>query len=229
MENQTSLLTKIISIFWEPSKTFKAISEKVTAVDIIIPLLLVTIVSWVTIPYVTPIAISEQKSKVEQSDRFNEEQKEAMLEGIEGGNKAIGYIATPVTIIILSVLLALVLWFVGNFLLGGDRKFMEMWAVAAFAGLIDMVASIIKVPLMVQKGTLNIYTSLAIFMEESGSFLFRFMKNIDVFSLWKIIILAIGLSVLYKKKLTTPLTILIALWLIYCLGAAAFAGLNPLG
>jgi len=61
MENQTSLFTKIISIFWEPSKTFKAISEKVTAVDIIIPLLLVTIVSWVTIPYVTPIAINEQK------------------------------------------------------------------------------------------------------------------------------------------------------------------------
>ncbi len=229
MENQTSLFTKIISIFWEPSKTFKAISEKVTAVDIIIPLLLVTIVSWVTIPYVTPIAINEQKSKVEQSDRFSEEQKEAMLERMDGGNKVIGYIATPVTVIILSVLLALVLWFVGNFILGGDRKFMEMWAVAAFAGLIDMVASIVKVPLMVQKGTLNIYTSLAIFMEESGSFLFRFMKNIDVFSLWKIIILAIGLSVLYKKKLTTPLTILIVLWLIYCLGAAALAGLNPLG
>ena len=232
MENQTSLFTKIVSIFWEPGKTFKAISEKVNIVDIIIPILLLTIVSWISLPYITPIALKEQKAKIEQSEQFAnmpEEQKEVMRERMESGGKIGGYIGAPITILLSTVLLALVLWFVGNFLLGGDRKFMEMWGVAAYGSLIDLVASAVKIPLMVQKGSMKVYTSIAIFMEESATFLFRFMRSLDIFSLWKVVVLSVGLAILYKKKMSTTLPIMIILWLIYCLGAATLAGLNPFG
>jgi len=233
MENQVSLLTKIISIFWEPSKTFKAISEKVSALDIIIPLLLVCIVAWISIPVTTPIALKEQQAKMESSERFQnlpEAQQEQIMERFEkGGNKLLGYIISPFVITLFSAIMGLILIFVSNFLLGGDRKFKEMWSLSLYAGLIDLVASAVKIPLMVQKGSMKVYTSVAIFMEESSSFLFRFMTKIDIFTLWKVVVIAIGISIFTKKELSKPLIYMVILWLVYCVGAAALAGLNPFG
>ena len=233
MENQVSLFTKIISIFWEPEKTFKALNEKISALDIIIPLLLVCIVAWVTIPITTPIAVKEQKAKFLNSDYYENmsetQQEQTMARFDKQGNTWIAYIISPIVVTLFTAIFGLILVFVSNFLLGGDRKFKEMWAVGLYVGLIDLVASAVKIPLMVQKNSTKIYTSVAIFMEESSSFLFRFMTKMDIFSIWKIIVLAIALSIFTKKDITKPLVIMIILWLIYCIGAAALAGLNPIG
>ncbi|MBN2279067.1 MAG: YIP1 family protein [Candidatus Marinimicrobia bacterium] len=231
MENQVSQLSKIISVFWEPSKTFKALSEKVSVLDIIIPLLLTLIVAWVSIPYTTPIALKEQQAKMESSERFQnlpQEQKDQIMERMDkGGNPVIAYVVSPVAIIIYTLLLALIILMVSNFMLGGDRKFGELWALGLYAGLIDIVASAIKIPLMVQKGSLKVYTSLAVFMEESSDFVFNFMTKMDIFTLWKVVVIAIGISVFTRKSLTNPLIIMIVLWLIYGAVSALLMGLNP--
>ncbi len=230
MEEKTSMIKKIISIFWEPSTTFNALEKQVTAFDIILPLLLVTIVAWISTPFSTPIALNEQKETITQSDHFSqlpEDQQQKMLERMDAGGKVGAYVGSPIFVTLSSLVLAAVLIFAGNFILGGDRKFTELWAVAAYGGLIDIVASAVKVPLMVQKNTMKIYTSLAIFMDESSGFFYQLMTKLDIFTLWKVVVFSIGLSVLYRKKLTKPLTIMIVIWLLYCLGAASLAGLNP--
>lgn len=228
MESNISFFNKIISVFWEPTKTFEAISNKISALDILIPIILLSVVSWITIPYITPIAIKTQKAKIEQSDRIPDEQKQQIIEKMEEKQKPfLGYIFAPVGIIIGTALMGLVFLFMGNFMLGGEAKFKSVWSVVLYGSLVDLVATAVRVPLMIQKGTLAVYTSVAIFMNESSTFLFRFMKHIDVFSLWKIILFSIGLSILYKKKLSNVLIIIIVIWIVYCLAAAALAGFSP--
>ena len=226
MENNISIFTKIISIFWEPKKTFEALSNKVTLLDIFVPIILISIVAMICLPYTIPLGINAQKAKIEQSERISEEKKEEILYNMdEGKGKIIAYFTTPIGIIFGIVFLALIFWFIGNFIIGGDRQFMEMWALASYLSLIDIIASAVKIPLMVQKNSLNVYTSLAIFMNESSTYLFRFIKAVDIFGLWKVIVVSIGLSVLYKKKFNRVLIIIIIAWLVYCLIAAAFSGL----
>ena len=104
-----------------------------------------------------------------------------------------------------------------------------MWSLGLYAGLIDLVASAVKIPLMAQKNSMKVYTSIAIFMEESSTFLFHFMTKIDIFTFWKVIVIAIGLSIFTKKELSKPLMIMVILWLVYCVVAALLAGLNPFG
>jgi hypothetical protein len=228
MENNISYFSKIISIFWEPAKTFKAISEKTSALDIILPIVILSLLSVATIPYITPIAIKTQVAKIEQSDKIPDEQKQQIITNMEKNqNPVMGYIFAPVGIIVGTLVMALVFLFVGNFMLGGEGKFLSVWAVTLYGSLVDIVGTAVRVPLMVQKGTLNVYTSLAIFMNESSSFLFRFAKHLDVFSIWKIVLFSIGLSVLYKKKLNSVLIILVIIWLVYCLGATVLSGFSP--
>jgi hypothetical protein len=228
MENNVSYFSKIISVFWEPTKTFKAISEKVSIFDIIIPLLLVIIVSWITTPIIKPVVKKTIRTKIEQMEQLPDEKKAEIIEKqVKQQDSFWSYIIIPFAVAIGSVLVGFVFLFVSNFILGGDNKFLPVWAVVTYSSLVDLIASAVKIPLIVQKGTLDVYTSIAIFMQDTGSFLFNFAKHLDIFSLWKVVLISIGLSVLSKKKLSNVLLIVIIIWLAYCAAVAGLSGLIP--
>lgn len=228
MESNVSYFTKILSVFWEPSKTFNAISKKISIIDIIIPLLLIVITSWVTTPIIKPIVKKTIRTRIEQIDKLPDEKKAEIIEKqIKQQDSFWGYVMAPIFVIISSLVLGGIFLFVGNFGLGGEVKFLPVWGVVAYSSLADLIASAVKVPLMVQKGTLEVYTSIAIFLQDNGSFLFRFAKHLDIFSLWKLILVSIGLSVLYKKKLSNVLIIIMIIWVVYCAAVAGMAGLLP--
>ncbi len=224
--NQKSIPSKIVSIFWEPSSTFKALKEKCNWWDVLMPLILIVIVSWITIPYVTPIAVQEQISRIENSDRLSEAQKENTIHRIKDqAGSPFAYVTTPVILFIKWVVIAAVIWFAGNFLLGGESPFLPLLGVTAYTSLIDIIASAVKVPLVVSQQTTKIYTGLAILLKQSDSFFFRFAQNLDLFALWKVILLSIGLGVIYKVKTSKAFWIVFIIWLIYCTVAALFGGL----
>jgi len=220
------MIKKLIYVFWEPAVTFESIKEKCNWIDVLLPILLVSIATWISIPHVTPISIEAQKEYIESSSRLSDVQKEAALEKTnKGRNPVLAYIFTPVTIFLKYLIIALVMWFAGNFILGGEAGFVTIFAMTAYSSLIDLIATVIKVPLIVSQQSLDIYTSLALFFNESQTFLFRLMKNIDVFAAWKVILLSMGLSVIYKAKIGKSFYTVSIIWLIYCVIASALGGL----
>jgi len=223
---EKSVFAKLISVFWEPSATFKSLKIKTQWFDIVLPILLVALGSIISIPYVTPIAIEQQKARIEKSERLSDEQKEMAFERMDKhAGSIIPYVSTPISIAVKCVFIALVMWFAGNFLLGGESKFVHVFAVTAYACLIDIIAVAVKVPLMVSQQTMKVYTSLALFFEESSSFLFRFMATLDIFALWKVILLSIGLGVIYDLKTSKVFWVVLLLWLGYCVIASLLGGL----
>ena len=222
-----NLLNKVFSIFWEPSKTFSGLSEKTSWIDVVVPILLIVIVSWVTIPYLSPIGIEMAKERIEQSERMNETQKEQALERVENQSPVISYVMAPVSSFIMVLLVALVMWLAGNFFLAGDRKFLPVFAMSAYAFLINIPQTIIKTPLMVSQGTTKVYTGLATFFPESKTFLFRLAARVDVFTIWKVILLGIGLGILYKSEKSKAITTVLIIWFVYAIAASAISGLSP--
>ncbi|MCG2716209.1 MAG: hypothetical protein L6422_07980, partial [Candidatus Marinimicrobia bacterium] len=100
-----------------------------------------------------------------------------------------------------------------------------MLGITAYVGLVDVVSLGIKTPLIVSQGTTKVYTSLALLLEESEQFLFRFFANIDVFAIWKIFLFSIALGIILDKKTLKPFWIITIIWLIYAVAAALLAGL----
>ncbi|MDD5765874.1 MAG: hypothetical protein PHW79_06485 [Candidatus Marinimicrobia bacterium] len=223
------MFKKAISVFWEPSATFASLKQHTTWMDVIIPLLIVVIVSIVTLPYISPIAVSYQKGLIEKSERFTDEQKDAVYQRMEKQTNPLKMsIMTTISIIVKALVITLVLWFAGNFLLGGEAKYLVIFALTAYVGLIDLASMAVKYPLIISQQSIQIYTGPALFFEDNGSFLFRFLTTLDIFAVWKVIVSSIGLSVIYNKKLGKSVTIVTILWLIYGVGASLLGGLTKM-
>jgi len=221
-----ALFKKVISVFWEPSATFASLKLHTTWVDVLIPLLIVIVVSLAILPYISPIAVSYQKGLIEKSERFSDEQKDAVYERMERQTNPLRMsITTTIAILAKALIITLALWFAGNFLLGGEAKFLVIFSLTAYVGLIELASMAVKYPLIISQETIQVYTSPALFFEDNGSFLFRFLTTLDVFAIWKVIVSSIGLSVIYEKKLGKTATIVTILWLIYCFGVSLLGSL----
>ncbi len=223
---QKTVLSKIIAIFWEPSATFRFLLVKTSWLDVVVPVLLVILVTVASIPYVTPIALEDQKDRIAQSERLSDEQKAVFYDQI---NKQIGspkaFILSPVVIIVRTALVAAILMFVSNFLFGGEVKYVGMLAVSAYGSLVDLIASAVKIPLIISQQTALIYTGPAILLQDNSTFLFRFAANLDLFAFWKVVIMAIGVGIMAKMKMQKVFWAILTLWLIYGLAAAGLGGL----
>jgi len=226
-ENQEkTILSKILTLFWEPSGTFQSLKTKISWLDILIPLLIVVIISLIATSYIVPIAINDQKVRIENSEKLSDVQKEAIIERMESkADSPVQYITTSIATVVKVLILATVMLFVSNFLLGGEVKYFTMLGITAYVGLVDVVSLGIKTPMIVSQDTTKVYTSLALLLEESEQFLFRFFANIDVFAIWKIFLFSIALGIILDKKTSKPFWIITIIWLIYAVAAALLAGL----
>ncbi|MDO9548765.1 MAG: YIP1 family protein [Candidatus Marinimicrobia bacterium] len=189
---------------------------KTNWLDIVIPLLIVATMSLILTTYIIPIAMTEQKARIETSERLTEIQKETIIERMESkADSPIQYITTSIATVVKVLVLATVMLFVSNFLLGGEVKYFKMLGITAYVELVDVVSLGIKTPLIVSQGTTKIYTSLALLLKESEHFLFRFFANIDVFAIWKIVLFGIALGIIFDKKASKPFWIITIIWLTY--------------
>jgi hypothetical protein len=133
---------------------------------------------------------------------------------------AIGWIA--VFIPLLYVIVAAVLYVVFNAGMGGNATFKQVLAVVTYAGAPGVLGQFFTMPLNYMRGVMTSATNLAValpFVPEE-SFLGRLLGTIDLFLIWQLIVLAIGLGVLYRRR-TQPIAI--SLFIVYGLIALIIA------
>ena len=137
-------------------------------------------------------------------------------------------IFAPVTVLIITV----ILWAIFNVAMGGDATYKQALAVVVHAGVISTLAQLFTAPLNYARGTLGSATNLGVLlpMIDEKSFLGRLAGTIDLFMVWYVVVLAMGLAVLYRRR-TQPIAIaLFVVYAVIALGAAAimsrFGGSN---
>jgi len=124
-----------------------------------------------------------------------------------------------------GVLVAGIAFGVFNAILGADGTFRQVFAVVCHSGVVISLAQLFSLPLDYARETLSSPTSLAVFLPflDESSFPARFLGVIDLFQVWWIVSLAIGLGVLYKRR-TQP--ILVSLFSIYLAIALVIAAIK---
>jgi hypothetical protein len=103
-----------------------------------------------------------------------------------------------------------------------ERK--RLLAVVAHASLIDLYELLFKVPLYFAKGSLNVFTSLAILLPEeaSDSRLFKLLDAFDVFTAWKLALLTLGLSIVTSRTRRQSALLVIVPWVLWVAGTVVF-------
>jgi hypothetical protein len=119
---------------------------------------------------------------------------------------------TAGSIIVLGPIMAVVftgiLFAIFNAALGGEASFKQLFAVWSHAAVISTLGQLFTAPLNLARGAVGSATSLAVLlpMIDEGSFLGRLFGMVDLFVVWWVFVLAIGLGVLYRRR-TQPIAL----------------------
>jgi len=118
---------------------------------------------------------------------------------------------------------------------GAALTFKQTFAIGAWASMPRVVAGILAIVVMFIKNPedFNLQNPLAFnfgaFMEpppNSGKFIYSLATSIDLFTIWSILLIAVGISVAARKLAFSKAVILVAApWLIWVLLSSSFAGM----
>jgi len=218
--------SKIINTFFEPKKVFENLKIKPTW---LIPFLIVTLLGIGSFYYTFPFIMAQQVERIQENEKIPEEQKELIIEKLtEKDHPPLWQLAlAPIGTLVSLVIVAAVLFFVFNVLLGGDSAFRRIFSVYCYSSLIAIPAMIVKFPLIMMKENLNVQTSLALILSvnDKDTFLYSVLSGFDIFSFWQVILVSMGLGVMYKYTTKKAFTAVLILWLIWIL---AKSGLSTL-
>jgi Yip1 domain len=128
-----------------------------------------------------------------------------------------GYVSAGAGVVLgpaVLALLALIIGWLFNAVLGGEVSFRHVYAVVVHSGVVSTFGSLLTTPLMYFKGEMVSPTQLSVFlpMLADDSFATYLLKALDLIILWWLISLAIGLAVLYKRRTGPVATTLIAVY-----------------
>lgn len=211
------LLSRIVGVFTSPSNTAKAIGEKPNwLIPAIIILLLMLLFTYLA----KPVIIQETVTRVEQMMQSKGAPQERIDTVLSGINKTMGlrmFIGVTVTTAFGVFIWAAIWLFISNIVLGAQATYAQMLGVNVYRYFITTVGLLIKLPLMLSKQTMNVHFSLATFLpdEQKTTFLYKILMQVELFNIWAIVFLSIGIAVVSKldtKKVWPWVVLVFAVW-----------------
>jgi hypothetical protein len=89
--------------------------------------------------------------------------------------------------------------FWGNFVMAGKASFKQLLSTMLYGEIIFSLSALVALPMVLAKDSLRVSLSLAALVPDAplDSIQYVALSKIDVFIVWEIIVIGIGLSVLY--------------------------------
>jgi hypothetical protein len=107
-----------------------------------------------------------------------------------------------VGIVIMGAVVAGLMIAVFNAIMGGTAAFKQVYAVVVHSGVVMTVSQLFILPLSYARESMSGATNLGVFFPflDEGSFAAQLLGSVDLFIIWWLISLAIGLGVLYRRR-----------------------------
>jgi hypothetical protein len=114
---------------------------------------------------------------------------------------------------ILFFIVVTVIFLAGAIFFGGTAKYIKVMSMYAWVAPIWILGLIISAPLMVIKQAHGLTLSPAVIMtHDITSPLFFLLNNLNLFTIWAVILLGIGLSVIYGVSRTKGIVTMLVIW-----------------
>lgn len=219
-------VSAMFSVFTEPRKTFEGLRATTPWILPVIVIFLAvgafTYVNW-------PQLLDQRIESIRANETLPADAKAQMLEGMTESRDNPGVtdiVPGPVFVVLFSLLGAALWLLAGNVVMGGDGTFKQLWSAFNYAGLIGVLEMLLKTVMIQMKQSADVYTSLALLAPdlESGSFTFRALDAVDVFSLWFFYVMAIGVSVMCKVKPQKAVGVSLVIFAVWAFGIKAGLG-----
>lgn len=225
------LFARLIGVLFSPKETFAAVVARPRWLAVMV----VTLVMSSAAYYVILSSQDMQDAIVDQQVRAMESRGNVVSDQqIANIERFIGYLPVgyAVGIFVLGPLfgaaIAGIVTGIFTTLMGGNGTFKQVFAVMNHAGFIPAISALFIAGMLAVGakpiGARPPGANLGVFlpMLEDTSFLAVMLRSIDMFLLWWMVVLAIGLGVLYKRRTGPIATTFIGLYIVIALLIATF-------
>jgi hypothetical protein len=220
-----NVVSRFIGVITSPKATFQAVAAHPRWFGML-ALITVIVAICVALPMTTEAgrqaALEQQIKGMESFGMQVSAEMEAQMERRMWIAPYQTFVSILIFSPIISVILAGILYAVFTAIMGGQAGFKQLFSVYVHSTVISALAQLFTGPLNYFRGSMGSATNLAVLlpMLDEKSFIGRLMGMIDLFLIWWIVVLAIGLGVLYRRR-TQPIAIsLFAVYLVIILAAA---------
>jgi Yip1 domain len=213
------LAARFIGVITSPRETFQSVVAHPKWLGM---LALATVTIALLVGWFLSTSVGQNAWLETMPPKMSDQQYEGMLRVA----KFLGYIGALqmlVMIPLMTIVIAGILFGIFN-ALGGDATFKQAFAVVVHALPISVLGQLFTVPVNYARGKLASATNLAVLlpMIDEKSFLGRLLTATDLFIIWWVFVLAIGVGVLYRRR-TQPIAL--SLFGVYAVLALVWAAI----
>ena len=225
--SESGIALRLLSIIHAPRSVAEHIKIRP---DWIIPLLVTILLSF-AIQYISKpyFFASNQYEKtvteiMEETEMDYEAAENIMRKNVDIFMPLSAIVFTPLIILFFSGLLFLG----GNVIMGGETDFKTMFSLNSYTGFLGVVGMLVKLPLIIAKGSTDVITSFAIIVpvNSEDTFLFKLLSLFDVIVIWQSIVLAIGLAIIYGWTQKKANTLVASIWGLVVVGYGIYLGIS---
>jgi hypothetical protein len=217
---------RIVGVLFSPKSTFEDIVRKPGWIT---PVLVTTVLSIIAVVALNQRVnwrdyIAQQIERNPRAAQLSADQKQQQVEVSAKITVAIVYVAGVIVPVCFALVVGLVMMGAYNLLAGAGVRFSVALSIVAHAGLVGVVSTPLFLLVLFLKppGTIDpenpLATNLAALLpEESAKWLVALSKSFDIFTIWTLILIAIGFAAVNPRKLKGSKSFVIAfsVWATY--------------
>ena len=237
-----SLSDIIVNVFASPAEAYEGIRTSPSRASVwVVPLLLTFVLSigytWMmfTNESIKNQIVEQQRQRLQEqvaSNQIPQERADQTIDAMEKGGGmmiAFGIVGAVIMISITLFVGALFLWLIGKLALkteAGYGKYLELWGSSMWIGMLGLIVTAL---LLMAFNSMYASPSAALAVMSDYSpknSLHRLLTSLNVFSIWQMIVVGIGLSKFSGKSIGIGIGASFALWFVWVLiSVFALAGL----
>lgn len=222
-----NLLARFAGIITSPRATYESVVAHPKWLGMLVLTTLITAVCT-TLPMTTEAgkdaALEQQVRQMESmgftvnDEMYSRLQKQMAIAPYTTAGGVI--VASP----IMAILFAGILFAIFNAAMGGNATFKQVFTVFVHASAITTLGQLFTGPFNYFRGAMTSATNLAVVlpMLPDGSFVAKLAGMIDLFAIWWVLVLSMGLAVLYRRKTQSIAITLFSIYAVIAVAVAAF-------
>lgn len=230
-----SFIQRIVGVLFSPTETFEDIVRRP---NIVAPLLLIVILGYLTTAVIMPkmdfSTMREQQAEAmrKQNPNMSEEQM-AQMERITSASVKVMSWVFPLLFIVWYLIIAGVLLLAFR-LMGGEGNFAQAFAITLYSWIPMVLFSILTAIIVLARGSFDPVTAATLVKSnpaflvdmKANPVLYSLLSSIDLFTIWMLILLTIGFSVMSKLSKAKSAVIVVSLWIASLVIKVGFAAIG---
>lgn len=192
-----SLAVRVWELLLTPGRLFDRLRERPASIGAVVLMVVVAVAST----WFMPEELLQQAAAANMPADASAEQMETAARFARIGGYVGSLLGPPVAVLLIAGMLL----FCFNVVLGGAAEFRQLVSVSAHALLVPTLGSLLVLPLMIAANDPGVALALHLLVPglEEG-FLFRLLHGLNVFGIWAAVLLGLAVSRLYPRRSFGP-------------------------